>query len=242
MRLFPKIIILISLVGSLGYTKPISKLEILTTSDEYENVIFFLSSQKKQTYSISIDFKPLNNTYSIKFKGNNIFLKKVRKNLLNYRQVLSKIPKTQKTNNFNSPKVMLELKLHIMNNDLKKIKKTILKLNNINFSYKNSYTPIYYAISSGNIKIVELLLKNGTDVNYLNIDYLTPLHHAVIFGDLEIVRLLLTYKADVNAQDKQGLTPLHYAADLGYKDIIYLLQAKGANQNIQDFGGLSPRF
>jgi len=218
---------------------------INATQKEYENIIFSLSANKYSTtfkYTMLVNFNKKKNHYHMNFIGNKLFLKELKNNLKNYREMLKKIPPIKSVNTLKNIKSREVLKQYIMSNNLKKIKKTIAKLKHVNFQYKNSYTPLYYAISSGNIEIVKLLIDAGSDVNFVNIQNITPLHHAVKYGDINIIDLILSQGATINSQDTQGSTPLHYAVERNYQEIIYYLIGKGANRNIADFGGEVPRF
>jgi len=210
---------------------------------EYENIMFFLAGEIDKSYKMSIIFNQVRKKYIINIIGEKFFLKKLKKNLKRYKTIVKNIPKPKYLNTMNNTLYEKKLKYYIMIENINGIKKTIRRLNNINFSYNSSYTPLYYAISTDNIKIVELLIEEGIHVNYNNSnERMTPLHHASKFGNIEIVRLLLNHGAIVNATDIMGKTPLHYASDKNYKDIIYLLLSKGANKNITDLSGYKPRF
>jgi len=76
---------------------------------------------------------------------------------------------------------------------------------------------LHFAVSKGNIKFVEELLK--TDVVGL---LFTPsrrnasiLHSAAAFGDKQTLQLMLDLGFDVLEKDYKGRTPLHYAAKFG---------------------------
>jgi ankyrin repeat protein len=95
-------------------------------------------------------------------------------------------------------------------------------------------TLLHRAVRSGNIKIVELLLKNGADVNATDIDGYTPLH-TVFYIDCErlpckdkekndlllnLCKLLIDNGADVNATDKNGKKPLDLARTDEIKQLL----------------------
>ena len=118
----------------------------------------------------------------------------------------------------------------IENNDISSLKKTLLNLNNINFTYKSKKlnTPLFYAIKSNNLEIIKLFIKKGAMVNYKNIDRVTPLHYAVIYSSLDVVKYLISKRAKINVQDKFGRTPLHYTAIKNKFLIKRLLLSKSA--------------
>ncbi len=99
----------------------------------------------------------------------------------------------------------------------------------------NGNTPLRFAVRSGNLAEVKILLKKGADVNAKDETYfMTPLHYATVYGHKEIVELLIEKGADVNAKDENDFTPLHYATVYGHKEIVELLIEKGADVNAKD--------
>ena len=70
-------------------------------------------------------------------------------------------------------------------------------------------TDIWRASESGNLKLLETLLKTG-QANQLNFRKKTPLHYAVTGGSLECVDYLLKHGADKSIQDQYDKTPLDY--------------------------------
>jgi ankyrin repeat protein len=62
----------------------------------------------------------------------------------------------------------------------------------------NGCSPITYAITSGNIIILELLLERGANVNLLINGKYTPLMLAAMGNDEDAMTLLLEYEADPN--------------------------------------------
>jgi hypothetical protein len=102
--------------------------------------------------------------------------------------------------------------------------------------------PIHEAAREGDIKKVELLLKqqpslvSSKDERYEQ----TPLHIAALYDRLDVAKLLLADKADVNAKAENGSTPLHLAAGKGNQDIVELLIANKADVNAVDNEGWSP--
>jgi len=102
--------------------------------------------------------------------------------------------------------------------------------------------PIHDAARAGDVKKVELLLKqqpslvSSKDEAYGQ----TPLHVAALNDRLDVAKLLLANKADVNAKSNNGSTPLHLAAGKGNQDIVELLLAAKADVNAVDNEGWSP--
>jgi len=73
------------------------------------------------------------------------------------------------------------------------------------------WTPLHYAVHTGNRRMIEELLKETIPLDLQNNDGQTVLHMAVIHQFNDIVLTLLTHKATPNLSDKHGLTPLYYA-------------------------------
>ncbi|XP_027211623.1 ankyrin repeat domain-containing protein 65 isoform X4 [Penaeus vannamei] len=99
---------------------------------------------------------------------------------------------------------------------------------------------LHYAVLSGSIPIVNLLLKQGAQVNFeAEYNKPTPLDLAILKGDVELVRLLLDNGANVNASSPIIGSPLHMACSEGISNrlpILKLLLEKGANPNLVIIG------
>ncbi|XP_071441902.1 ankyrin repeat and SOCS box protein 16-like [Hetaerina americana] len=90
---------------------------------------------------------------------------------------------------------------------------------------------LHYAVLSGNVATVNLLLRQGARPNFSS-DYgqPTPMHLAVLRGDPEIVRLLLEAGANANIPARVIGTPLHVACADGIPhcaEILHLLLGLG---------------
>ncbi len=95
----------------------------------------------------------------------------------------------------------------------------------VNAKGMDKRTPLHHTARSGQVLIVEYLIKNGADVNAKEKLGWTPLHLAAENGYPTIVELLIANGADVKAKDTFGWTPLHYAASGGYLEIVkYLIK------------------
>ncbi len=95
---------------------------------------------------------------------------------------------------------------------------------------KTNDTALHSAASSGDQRIVRLLIRYGADVN-LDLGCWTPLLWAISFGHLEIVRILIAAGADVNHETSSGGMPLITAICHNRLEIFKALIAAGANVN-----------
>ena len=84
------------------------------------------------------------------------------------------------------------------------------------------------ATKTGNIRTVELLLKNGADVNENGLMDMTPLHLAVRMNNTKLAKVLLENKADPKAANALGQTPLFLASSMGKADMVEILLNAGA--------------
>lgn len=99
-------------------------------------------------------------------------------------------------------------------------------------------TPLFIAVISGNIEIVELLGRFGADTTVKILNGYVPLHEAVSQGNIDIVRLLVSeLGADINAKGKDGATPLMVASCFSQIEIIKLLVSLGADMKVKSDDG-----
>ena len=102
------------------------------------------------------------------------------------------------------------------------------------------WSPLHWAASHGERKIVSLLLERGANVNVEDKNLWTPLHEAVSNSDLKTASLLLERGANVNAEDKNLWTPLHEAVSNSDLKTASLLLERGADVNKKDKNYWSP--
>lgn len=96
-------------------------------------------------------------------------------------------------------------------------------------------TVLHYAALSGNLQMVNLLLKQGARFNFSS-DYRkpTPLDFAILKGSTEMVKMLIDVGANVNAHSPIIGSPLHIACTDGIDnrlEILKMLLDHGANPN-----------
>ena len=70
-----------------------------------------------------------------------------------------------------------------------------------------SWTPLFWAASTGQEEAAEFLIGKGAGVNVRTKKNLTPLHQAARSGAAKLVKLLISRGADSNARDKDDSTP-----------------------------------
>lgn len=86
------------------------------------------------------------------------------------------------------------------------------------------WTPLHYAATSGNAKIIKLLLDESAYIDAESPNGTTPLMMAARYGTTEAVKLLIDEGADIQVKNQQGLTALNFAKDGGRPDAIKLVE------------------
>ena len=76
----------------------------------------------------------------------------------------------------------------------------------------DGYDELMNAVSKGDMKALEKLIKDDTDLNK-QYDNITPLNLAAARNDKEMVKFLVEKGADINLEDGYGYTPLMKAID-----------------------------
>jgi ankyrin repeat protein len=104
-----------------------------------------------------------------------------------------------------------------------------------------SGTPLYWATTSGEFRVVRELLARSAEVNASDSTGRTPLHAAASGRRLELVRILVANNADVHAKTKHGETPLLQACSYNL-DVaaVNLLLENGAEPNVRARNGVTP--
>ncbi|HEY2846795.1 MAG TPA: ankyrin repeat domain-containing protein [Pyrinomonadaceae bacterium] len=95
----------------------------------------------------------------------------------------------------------------------------------------NKITPMFLAVESGDVEIVQMLLDAGAKVNVRSTSKETPLMRLDSDGTRPLVELLIRNGARVNVADKDGNTPLILAAENSTDDAIAALIEAGADVN-----------
>ena len=107
-----------------------------------------------------------------------------------------------------------------------------------------SWTPLIWAVRSGAVDAIKVLLDSGADVNLpgsTGDDWdATPLQHAILQRQPAAVGVLLDRGADLNRGAGGSPTPLSLAAGDTDPTILKLLLAHGADPSIEDENGATP--
>ena len=113
-------------------------------------------------------------------------------------------------------------------------------------------TPFMFAVASGDIELMKLLIQAGADPLMGTTEGTTPLMVAAGLGNfedptedqkkmgLEAAKMLVALGADVNARDSYNWTALHGAAYTGADSIVQFLVETGATLNVKDRFGQTP--
>ena len=88
---------------------------------------------------------------------------------------------------------------------------------------KTGWTPLHYAASSGQIKLMNLLLEKYAYIDAESPNGTTPLMMASLYASPESVQLLLDQGADPLLKNEQGLTALQFAERGKRVDAVALL-------------------
>ncbi|RSM04448.1 hypothetical protein CEP52_006784 [Fusarium oligoseptatum] len=89
-------------------------------------------------------------------------------------------------------------------------------------------TPLSYAVKSGSMDIVDMLLTDArVKVDVRDNEGCTPLMVAAKHGHTAVVSKLLRHRANPNLQDLKKTTPIWYAAERGYGGVVRALLESG---------------
>ena len=96
------------------------------------------------------------------------------------------------------------------------------------------FSSLYEACRNGNINIVKTLLKyDDTAVNFMHDDGWSPLMLTSSFGNDDITELLLAHGANIDAENTRGDYPLLLAIKKGHASTVKLLLEGGAQLNLK---------
>jgi cytohesin len=126
--------------------------------------------------------------------------------------------------------------------DLERVKQFVQKGADVDAKDEFSWTPLYWAVSTGQKEVAEFLIVNCANINVETSSNSTPLHQAAQAGSRKLAELLISRGAEVDAKDRRGDTPLHKAVSGGHGEVVELLIAKGANVNEKGRNGETPLY
>ena len=117
-------------------------------------------------------------------------------------------------------------------------------VNRGNVWYKYGLTALQVAIITGNLLIIDELLKsNGGSSVSRRQDEMTELHITALTGNADTMLKVLDmldafgWNYSVNAVDIKGRTPLHFAMRIGNTRVVQMLLNRGADWNARDLMG-----
>lgn len=75
----------------------------------------------------------------------------------------------------------------------------LIQYGNVDLADTFGYTALHFAALKGNVRIAEILIRNGANVNAVDIHQQTPLQRATAHDQDKMVDLLIRNGANVNA-------------------------------------------
>ena len=112
------------------------------------------------------------------------------------------------------------LMLAAIQGQLDLVEKMIKKGADVN---KTGWTPLHYAASTGQVKVISLLLENHAYIDAESPNGTTPLMMAGMYGTAATVKLLLEEGADPLLRNQQGLTAQQFAERASRPDSAEIL-------------------
>ena len=98
----------------------------------------------------------------------------------------------------------------------------------------SGYTPIFYAIQSGCLNVVEFFLGHGVEMNK---SCTLPIHYAATCGHLNIVKYLAERYGMLYNKNRLGCTPLILATQRGHLNVVKYIVEKMCDTNCGDVSG-----
>lgn len=139
----------------------------------------------------------------------------------------------------------LEAMVLIDNHEVRKAIELICN-SQIDFTFKNpdhqGYSLLHYAVLSGSMELVRVLINQGSPVDLYDEAGWTPLHYASSFAKQPLMQFLIESGANFNARNTNfNSTPLHLAVSANSKPCIeYLLSLEALEKSVPDRYNLSP--
>lgn len=104
----------------------------------------------------------------------------------------------------------------------------------VNFRDSNGKSLIPFAIRTGKLAVLKLLVANGCRIND-SVDFV--LHEAAIIDRVDVVKFLFESfcdELDVNSVNREMMTPIHVSASEGHVSLIEFFVSIGGNANAVD--------
>ena len=123
-----------------------------------------------------------------------------------------------------------------LNSDSFALKKIIsIEPKVVSFENEEKEIGLHFACKKGNLKIVKILLENGSNINHQDEIGQTPLYFATYFEFIDIVEELLEKGANPNLSVfSSNWNPLFISVFFDFKDISELLIEFGCDVNSKD--------
>lgn len=99
--------------------------------------------------------------------------------------------------------------------------------NEWNFRHYSDKTPLTWAAERGNLRLVELLIQNGSPVCEVDKEGVSPLGRAMRASSPSIIKLLIEKGADIGQMGIPCGTLLAWASDKGHLDLVKYLLRRG---------------
>ncbi|CAG8922375.1 unnamed protein product [Penicillium salamii] len=99
-------------------------------------------------------------------------------------------------------------------------------------------TPMWWASRSGEIKLVDVLLRHGAPIDPIEC-HETPFLFAASEEQIDMLKFLIEKGANINARDSDGHTALMCAAAGAKSEIVDLLVGSGADVHMHDSEGMT---
>lgn len=73
--------------------------------------------------------------------------------------------------------------------------------NTYKFQDTIGFTPLFIAVTAGNLEVIKLLIEKGTQLDHTDLDKHTVAHWAVVCGQLEALQELIKCGAPISTPD-----------------------------------------
>lgn len=135
------------------------------------------------------------------------------------------------------------LKNYLSSKDIRTLDRMLSQSGLKNADYYTSRglpTPLQTAIRSGDLKLVDLLIRHGADPSEKGLEGLSPIHTAVLYSKgntFEMFDLLLSHGAALIQYDDETRSTFVYALEKDNESLIKYFVEKGADPNMVFFNG-----